>query len=78
MSQNKKPVNRYQQKFSQAALHRRLLGQKDPRGPVGMFSRGKNIYAGGSHKAHQGGGTQFGRPRQVTQGAIQRRLKRRR
>lgn len=56
-------ANRNAQKFGQAAAQRRLLGQKDPRGPVGMFGRGKNIYAGGSTAAHSGGGYQFGRPK---------------
>lgn len=35
---------------------------KDSRGPVGILSRGKPIYNGGSNAAHMGGGPQFGRP----------------
>lgn len=41
---------------------RRLLGLKDSRGKVGIYSRGKNVYRGGTHAAHAGGGVQFGRP----------------
>lgn len=44
------------------ALQRRLLGQQDSRGPVGMLSRGANVYGGASMAAHSGGGPQFGRP----------------
>lgn len=56
------------------ALIRRLQGQKDARGKVGMFSRGKNIYKGGTPNAHAGGGVTFGRP---PVGAMSRRLRRR-
>lgn len=42
---------------------RRLSGEQDSRGPKGIFSRGKNVYNGGTGAAHSGGGPQFGRPR---------------
>lgn len=45
------------------ALQRRLKGQQDSRGPVGILSRGKNVYNGASTAAHSGGGQQYGRPR---------------
>jgi hypothetical protein len=57
-----------------ADLMRRLSGVKDSRGKIGIFSRGANIYNGGSKAAHQGGGVQFGRPRKE---AIERRMRRR-
>lgn len=47
------------------ALQKRLFGQQDSRGPVGMLARGKNVYNGASMAAHSGGGPQFGRPRSV-------------
>lgn len=44
-------------------LLKRLRGQQDARGPVGQFSRGSNVYAGGSNAAQQGGGNpNVGRP----------------
>ena len=56
----------------------KLQGLKDSRGPVGILSRGKNIYNGGSGAAHSGGGPQFGRPAngsmQQFENAIARRL----
>ncbi len=55
------------------ALVRRLQGIQDSRGKVGIYSRGKNIYKGGSSSAHKGGGVQFGRPKN---GAIERRMRR--
>lgn len=55
-----------------------LRGIKDSRGPIGILSRGKNIYNGGSTAAHSGGGPQFGRPAngsmQQHDNAIARRL----
>lgn len=48
-----------------------LPGVKDSRGPVGIFSRGKNVYNGSSKAAHSGGGVQFGRP---SKNAIRRRM----
>ena len=45
------------------ALVKRLSGVKDPRGPVGILGRGKNIYNTTSHAAHKGGGSQYGRPK---------------
>lgn len=54
------------------ALLRRLQGIKDSRGPIGMFSRGKNIYGGVSNAAHKGGGIQYGRPRKA---ALERRMR---
>lgn len=61
-----------------SALQKRLLGQVDSRGMQGIFSRGKNIYHGGTNAAHSGGGPQYGRPRKRPnlQNAIQRRMKR--
>ncbi len=56
-------ANRNVQKFGQAAVTRRLGGLQDHRGPVGILSRGKNIYNGVSSAAHRGGGPQFGRPK---------------
>ena len=55
-------------------LVRRLSGVKDSRGKIGIFSRGANIYNGGSKAAHKGGGVQYGRPRKE---AIERRMRRR-
>lgn len=57
------------------------MGVKDPRGIQGIFSRGANVYNGGTSSAHSGGGKQFGRPRKVTpnqlrRAAISRRLNR--
>jgi hypothetical protein len=50
-----------------------LQGIKDQRGPVGILSRGKNVYgAGGSLAAQKGGGPQYGRRPSNT--AVQRRL----
>lgn len=49
-------------KVTQQALERRLSGVQDHRSMVGILSRGKNIYNGGSSAAHRGGGPQFGRP----------------
>lgn len=49
--------------MADAALQRRLFGQQDSRGPVGMMARGANVYNGASLAAHSGGGSQFGRPR---------------
>ena len=57
---------------SMEALLKRLAGIKDSRGPVGIYSRGANVYPRGSH-AHSGGGYQYGRPRKT---AIQRRMRR--
>ena len=57
-----------------ADLVRRLSGVKDSRGKIGIFSRGANIYNGGSKAAHKGGGVQYGRPRKE---AIERRMRRR-
>ncbi len=45
------------------AIQKRLTGIQDSRGPVGIAARGANIYRGGSHAAHSGGGPQYGRPR---------------
>jgi len=54
------------------------IQSQDARGPVGILSRGKNIYNHGSNAAHMGGGPQFGRPRngsmQQFENAIARRL----
>lgn len=55
------------------ALLRRLMGIKDARGKVGIYSRGKNVYRGGSNAAHAGGGVQYGRP---TNEALARRVRR--
>lgn len=56
----------------------KLRGKQDPRGPVGILSRGKPIYGGFSNAAHRGGGPQFGRPKkgsmQELTNAIARRL----
>lgn len=43
---------------------KRLNGEQDSRSMIGMLSRGKNIYNGGSKAAHSGGGAQFGRPKE--------------
>lgn len=63
---------------NQQKKQRELLGIQDARGPVGILSRGKPIYRGGSNAAHMGGGPQFGRPRngsmQQHENAIARRL----
>lgn len=56
-------ANRNEQKFGMDAIARRLSGVVDHSGPVGMMSRGKNVYAGGSSAATRGGGHQFGRPK---------------
>jgi hypothetical protein len=50
-----------------------LNGIKDPRGPVGILSRGANVYNQGTLAAHSGPGYpgQYGRP---PQNAVQRRL----
>lgn len=56
------------------SLLRRLSGEKDSRGKIGIFSRGKNIYRGGSRSAHSGGGIQYGRPKKE---ALERRMRRR-
>jgi hypothetical protein len=49
-----------------------LQGIQDQRGPVGILSRGANVYgAGGSMAAQKGGGPQYGRPPGT---AVQRRL----
>jgi len=45
-----------------AALQKRLQGMADSRGLQGMFSRGANVYNGGSSAATVGGGPQFGPP----------------
>lgn len=47
------------------SLQKKLLGQQDSRGPVGILSRGANVYNGASMAAHSGGGSQFGRPPSV-------------
>jgi len=56
----------------------RGIQQQDARGPVGILSRGANIYNSGSNAAHMGGGPQYGRPRngspQQFENAIARRL----
>lgn len=52
---------------------RRLMGLKDARGKVGMYSRGKNVYRGGTHAAHAGGGVRYGRPPKE---ALARRMRR--
>ncbi len=51
-------------------LLKELMGLQDSRKRRGIYSRGRNIYRGGSTAAHRGGGVQFGRP------TIARRLKR--
>lgn len=43
-------------------LLKKLMGFQDSRGPVGMYSRGTNVYNGTTNSAHIGGGAQFGRP----------------
>jgi len=48
-------------------------GLQDSRGPVGMFSRGKNVYDSTSLAAQKGGGMQYGRYNPL-QEAIQRRM----
>jgi hypothetical protein len=58
-----------------AALQRKLMGVPDARGPVGILSRGANVYRGTSLHAHSGGGPQYGRPRKA---AAMRRFGRRR
>lgn len=54
---------------------KKMAGEKDSRGPIGIFARGKNVYKGGSQAAHSGGGIQFGRP---SKNAIRRRQQGRR
>lgn len=54
--------------FQRAAQNRlknrdRSERPSDPRGKQGIYSRGMNVYNGGSNSAHSGGGPQFGRPR---------------
>lgn len=56
----------------EALLKKRQLGVRDSRGIVGILSRGKNVYRGGTPNAHSGGGPQFGRPSKDT---VLRRLK---
>lgn len=52
-----------------ALLMKRLRGQQDSRGAVGQFSRGNNIYPGGSNAAQQGtGNPNIGRP--ATNGVV--------
>lgn len=50
--------------FGLDALRRRMTGVQDPRSSVGEFSRGSNIYNGGSNAA-QRGGPNIGRPRKA-------------
>lgn len=38
-----------------------MQGLKDSRGPVGIYSRGANVYNSGSLAAQRGGGIQYGR-----------------
>lgn len=71
------PRNRNEQKNSQAAAERRMLGLKDPRSTAGIFSRGKNVYGAASHAAHRGGGQQFGPPSTPDQARYQEAAKRR-
>lgn len=63
--------------FLQSEIEK-LAGRQDPRGPVGILSRGNPLYKGFSNAAHRGGGPQFGRPKngsmQQIQNAISRRL----
>lgn len=51
-----------------------LQGLQDSRGPVGIMSRGKNVYNGASQAAQSGGGMQYGRYPYAQQQAIRRRL----
>jgi hypothetical protein len=51
-----------------------LSGAKDPRGPQGILSRGKNVYDATTHAAQSGGGMQYGRYPYANAQAIQRRL----
>lgn len=52
-------------------LGRRLAGELDSRSRQAIFSRGKNVYNGGTSAAHSGGGPQFGRPRKsVSSGVV--------
>lgn len=55
----------------------KLKGRQDPRGPVGLFSRGAPIYNGMSNAAHRGGGPQFGRPKKGSSKAIENAISRR-
>lgn len=54
--------NRHQAQFGVDAVRRRLQGIVDPRGTVGMLSRGRNVYLGGLPHARTGGGPRIGRP----------------
>ena len=55
----------------QKSIMAKLQGVQDPRSKVGMMARGKNMYPGGN-AAHEGGGSQFGRP--SMQSAAKRRM----
>lgn len=50
---------------------KRMSGVKDPRGRIGIFARGKNVYNGGSMAAHHKKGYGMGRPPKA---AIRRRM----
>lgn len=54
--------NRHQAQFGVDAVRRRLQGIVDPRGTVGILSRGKNVYMGGLPHARSGGGPGIGHP----------------
>lgn len=49
-----------------------LNGLKDPRSTEGIFSRGANVYNGGSLAAQRGGGLQYGRYPAYQQSAYRR------
>jgi hypothetical protein len=53
------------------SILKRVYGLVDARSRQGIYSRGKNVYRGGSAQAHKGGGKQFGRPKKS---AIARRI----
>lgn len=48
--------------MADAAMQRRLMGQKDSRSTQGIISRGANVYKGGTSAARTGGGPNIGRP----------------
>lgn len=54
-------------------LLKRLAGHVDPRSRQGIYSRGSNVYNGGSSHAHSGPGSVSGRPPNNLAAAIQRR-----
>lgn len=47
----------------------------DPRSALGEYSRGRNIYNGGSYAAFSGPGSAEGRPPNIPQEALLRRLR---